>query len=279
MRFMNRNRNNEPLSNEQIQKLAPSAFAGQPHESRSNRYTFIPTSDVIEGLRQAGFSPVSAMQSTSRIAGKEFFTKHMIRFRSPETNLTQVGDTTVEAILMNSHDGTSQYTIALGAFRLACLNGLIVSEGFAESIKVRHTGNIIERVIESTHSLIQMAPKVITAIREWKQILLSNDEQLLLAQAALDVRFEDNPPVTADRLLVAHRNADVPNDLYTVFNRIQENVVRGGLRYETPSLPQGNGGYSIPRKNRTREVKGIDQNTRLNRALWTLAEEMAKLKQ
>lgn len=274
-----RNRTNEPLSNEQIQKIAPSVFAGQPHLSRSDRYAFIPTSDVIGGMREAGFLPVQVSQSLSRIAGKELFTKHMLRFRSSNQELTQVGDTAVEAILVNSHDGTSCYEISLGAFRLACLNGMMVSEGMAESIKVRHTGNIINRIVDSTTKLIEMAPVVVNAIKTWKQILLSQDEQLVLAEGALALRFETDAPVTADKLLVVKRNADVPNDLWSVFNRVQENTVRGGLRYITPARNDESGNYVIPsRRNRTREVKGIDQNSRLNRELWALAEKMAALK-
>ena len=273
----NRNRNNEPLTNEQIQKIAPSAFAGQAHGSRSDRYAFIPTVEIIDGLRDNGFVPVAVSQSLSRIAGKELFTKHQIRFRSVSESITVLGDTAVEAVLVNSHDGTSQYEISLGAFRLACLNGLMVAEGIAEVVKVRHTGNIIQRVIESTHNLIQFAPKVVEAIKTWKQIILSQDEQLVLAESALALRFEDDAPVTADKLLLAKRNADVPNDLWTVFNRIQENTVRGGLRYVAPSSNE-NGVYVAPRRNRTREVRGIDQNSRLNRELWALAEKMAALK-
>jgi hypothetical protein len=277
-RFTNRNRNNEPLTDEQIQKFAPSAFAGQAHDSRSDRYTFIPTIEVIGGLRRAGFAPVFASQSTSRIEGKELFTKHMIRFRSLEQNLTQVGDTAVELAMTNSHDGTSLYEFSLGAFRLACLNGLMVSEGLVQSVKVRHSGNIIDRVIESTRNLIQFAPTVVEAIREWKQIVLSPAEQQILAAGALALRFEENAPVAAERLLRAQRSADTNNDLWTVFNRIQENAVNGGLRYQHEQRDPETNEYLGTRNARTRQVKGIDNNTRLNRELWTLAQRMAELK-
>ncbi len=273
-----RNRTNEPLSNEQIQKIAPSVFAGQPHLSRSDRYAFVPTVEVIDGMRDAGFFPVSVSQSLSRIAGKELFTKHSLRFRSQDQQLTQVGDTAVEAVLVNSHDGTSCYEISLGAFRLACLNGMMVSEGLAESIKVRHSGNIIQRIVESTTKLIQMAPVVVDAIKTWKQILLSPAEQNVLAESALALRFEDVAPITADKLLITHRTADASSDLWSVFNRVQENAVRGGLRYIAPASTDGEGNYIASRRNRTREVKGIDQNTRLNRELWALAQKMADLK-
>ena len=272
---MNRNRNNEPLSNDQIQRYAPSVFAGQAHDSRSQRYAFIPTVEVIDGLRQAGLVPVAATQSRSRIAGKEYFTKHMIRFRSTNEALTQVGDTAVEVVLVNSHDGTSQYELSLGAFRLACLNGMMVSEGLVQSVKVRHTGNIIERVVELTHSLVQQAPLVTDAIKTWKQIEMDQNEQQILAESALALRFDGTAPITADKLLMVNRNADAHNDLWTVFNRIQENAVRGGIRYYSESTP---GDASTMRRNRTREVAGIDNNSKLNRELFALAAKFAALK-
>lgn len=70
-----------PLTNEQLRRLAPSAFASGKHESRSARYTYIPTAAVIDGLRANGFASTFAKQGGSRIPGKTAFTKHLIRFR------------------------------------------------------------------------------------------------------------------------------------------------------------------------------------------------------
>ena len=69
------------LSNDQLMRLAPSAFASEKHESRSDRYAYIPTSEVMDGLRDNGFIPVFAKQGRSRVPGKAEFTKHLIRFR------------------------------------------------------------------------------------------------------------------------------------------------------------------------------------------------------
>ena len=275
---VNRNRNGDPLTNDQLQKFAPSAFAGQAYDAMSDRYSFIPTIEIIEGMRDAGFVPVAARQSRSRLTGKSYFTKHQIRFRDLSANLTQVGDTAVEVVITNSHDGTSCLEEMLGAFRLACLNGMMVSEGLAESIKIRHTGNIIERVVEYTHSLIQMAPRVVNAIQNWKQITLSSDEQVILAEGALALRWPAVAPVSACQLLTVKRNQDVNNDLWTTFNRIQENAVNGNIPYTTLAHILPDGGHVDARRNRTRQVTGIDQSTKLNRELWTLAEKMAELK-
>jgi len=63
------------------------------------------------------------------------------------------------------------------------------------------------------------------------------------------------------------RFEDRGNDLWTTFNRIQENLMRGGL-----SGHNRNG-----RRLTTRPIAGVSENVRLNRALWTLTERMAQL--
>lgn len=260
-----------PLTNEQIQKVAPSAFAGQAYEKQSDRYAFVPTSAVIDGMRANGFQPYTAFQSLSRVPGKALFTKHRITFRQDGQVALAVGDTVTELVMTNSHDGTSCYVLDLGAFRLACLNGLMVAESLVQAIRIRHTGSIIDAVIEGTTSLVSQAGVMIETIKSWKQITLSNDEQRIFAESALTLRFPEQAPITAGELLNPRRQVDTSNDLYTVFNRVQENAIQGGTRYIS-------GQGDTLRRNRTRAVTGIDQSSTLNKALWSLAEKMAELK-
>ena len=109
-------RGDAPLSEDQMRGAAPSVFAEGKHASRSERYTYIPTIDVLRGLRKEGFEPFMVAQSKSRIEGRSEYTKHMIRMRHaaqvnarPEAN---------EIILINSHDGASSYQMLAGVFRL-----------------------------------------------------------------------------------------------------------------------------------------------------------------
>src|SRR6185369_15708527 len=74
-------RSESPLPEEQMRIAAPSIFATGKHASRSDRYTYIPTIEVLRGLRKEGFEPFMVAQSRSRIAGKTEFTKHLIRMR------------------------------------------------------------------------------------------------------------------------------------------------------------------------------------------------------
>lgn len=259
------------LSNEEIKRWAPSAFAAQPYHTQSSRYAFIPTSAVIDGMRQAGFLPVKASQSRSRIEVKRGFTKHMIRFRS-DMSPAVVGNSVLEAVLINSHDGSSAYKLLCGVFRFVCSNGMVVADSLLESIHIRHQGDVIQQVIDGSHRILKQAPKVQDTIAQWSNLLLAPAEQKLLAQSAHSLRFpvdeetgKANTEVIADQLLAPRRSNDSGSDLWSTFNRVQENCVKGiKKRWNRPGA---------------RAIKGIDQDVRLNRALWTLAEKFAELKQ
>lgn len=264
-----------PLSMDQLRAIVPAAFATHPHESRSSRYTFIPTSDVIQGMADAGFVPVAAKQGKTRTAGKENFTKHMIRFRSIKQNL-RTADSQVETVLVNGHDGTSRYKLMAGIFRFICENGLIVADSLLESINVMHSGNVIPEVVEGAQFIFDNASKVIDASEAWKIIDLEPAEQNAFAEVAHELRFprdaegKTTTEVTPQMLLNARRSEDEGSDLWRTFNRVQENATQGF---------RGRYNWELRRRQRgVRAIKNIDGDVKINRALWSLGEKMAALK-
>ncbi|MHB0670441.1 DUF932 domain-containing protein [Roseomonas mucosa] len=268
------------LSDEDIRKLAPSAFAGEAHESRSARYTYIPTAEVIAGMRENGFMPMWAGQARTRDAGRVGHTKHMLRFRhagAPPAALRRVGDTFPEIVLLNSHDGTSAYRVMSGVFRLACLNGMIVAERQGAEVRVPHKGDVVRQVVEGSYEVLDDARRALEAAEAWRGVTLSRDEQRAFGEAARMLRFGDaegrtGAPITPEQLLAPRRAEDAGDDLWRTFNRVQENAIRGGL------TAWGRDAQNRPRRVTSREVTGIDGDVRLNRALWTLTERMAELK-
>src|SRR3954447_6803222 len=90
---------------QQVMTAAPSAFAQQAHASRSGRYQFVSTEQVIIEMSKNGFEVFHASQSKSRVFGMENFTKHMLRFRSTSASLINVNDLAPEVVLINSHGG------------------------------------------------------------------------------------------------------------------------------------------------------------------------------
>ena len=264
-------RSDTPLAEEQMRQTAPSIFAAGKHDSRSERYTYIPTIDVLRGLRREGFEPFMVAQSRCRTEGKTEYTKHMIRMRHagqvstrPEAN---------EIILINSHDGASCYQMLAGAFRFVCCNGLVVGQ-VANDIRIPHKGNIQGEVIEGAFRVLEDFEAVDASIDGMKALQLNEDEQRAMATAALALRYgertEGQPPapVTAEQLIEARWPEDLGHSLWTTFQRLQENALRGGQPGRTT---QG-------RRVHTRVVGSIDRGVSLNRALWVLAEEMRKLK-
>lgn len=264
------------LSDAEILSSVPSVFATEAHESRSARFAPIATIDVLNGLRKEGFEAVQAAQSRTRDASRREFTKHMLRLRHQSSKIENVGDESFEIVLINANDGTSAYKMVPGVFRLVCLNGLMVGEGYDE-VKVRHSGNAIADVIEGAYRVLGEAPRVTEQIGEFKGITLNRDERAAFAEAAHILRFpnqeERAAPVAAGRLLEPRRSADVTSTLWNTFNVAQENIIRGGQRGRV----YDDNGRS--RRASSRAVNGIDQASALNRALWTLTERMAQIRQ
>jgi hypothetical protein len=269
------------LETNELRRQVPSAFAPSKHDSRSDRYSYIPTSAVIEGLIANNFHPFSAKQGGSRIEGKSDFTKHMIRFRQTDSDkgLT-VGGNFPEIVLINSHDGTSAYKLMAGFFRLVCSNGLIVADSVVGEISIQHKGDVVANVIDASLKIIENMPKAVRQIEAWSSVELTPAEQNIFAEQAHRYRFADadgqvTTPIEPKQLLDVRRRGDAGNDLYSTFNRIQEATVRGGLTAYEPLTP---GMRRRPRRVTTREVRGIDGDKKLNQALWSMAEEMARLK-
>lgn len=264
-------RANTELSVDTLRRITPSLFAENPHESRSDKYSFVSTVDVLNGLYDEGFRVFNASQSRTRIPGKRDFTKHMLRLRhaSHLGQVATVGDSIPELVLINSHDGASSFQLMGGLFRFVCSNGMVVPDSQCQTLKVQHSGNVLDKVKAGAFEVLDGLTRIVESRDDMQRIELRRDEQRALAQAALAVRYDEgSAPIDADDLLMARRWDDRGDDLWRVFNRIQENATKGGIR----------GRNAAGRRTSTRAVSGIDQDVKLNRALWTLAETMRQIK-
>lgn len=281
--FGNRNgarffQSNNPIDLRDLENIAPSVFAEGAHGSRSDKYVHIPTREVVGALVKEGFQPYSVMQGGSRDEAKRGFTKHLIRFRH-ETALQEanaVGKHVHEVCVLNSHDGTSSYRIFAGVFRMVCKNGMVVADGDVREVRVGHTGSDVpHKVVEGSFEVLNALPAVEDKIHRLEGTRLTTPEQHAFARAALVARYgESNPPVTPEQALGLRRHEDADQSLWSTLNVVQENIVRGGLRY---NLRDENTGR-IKQRRRTSAMNGIQDNVNVNRALWALADEMARLK-
>ena len=260
-------RSDYPLSDDQIHRVAPSIFADAPHESRSERYSYIQTATVLTELRKEGFQPFMVCQTRVRDEGKREHTKHMLRLR----HASQInGAEANEIVLLNSHDGTSSYQMLSGLLRFVCSNGLVFGDTFAD-VRVPHKGDVAGQVIEGAYEVLHGFERVQESRDAMRDITLNDGEAEVFARSALALKYDESGkalPITETQILRPRRFDDNLADLWSVFNRVQENLVKGGLA----------GRAANGRQQRTRPVQGIDQNVRLNRALWLLADGLRQLK-
>ncbi|MGE6498209.1 DUF932 domain-containing protein [Cupriavidus metallidurans] len=261
-------RSDYPLSDDQIHRVAPSIFADAPHESRSQRYVYIPTAAVLTELRKEGFQPFMVTQTRVRDEGKREHTKHMLRLR----HASQInGAEANEIVLLNSHDGTSSYQMLAGMFRFVCSNGLVCGDTVAD-VRIPHKGDVAGSVIEGAYEVLSGFERVKDSRDAMRAITLDDGESEVFARAALALKYDptDNKPapITESQILMPRRFDDRRPDLWSVFNRTQENLTKGGLH----------GRSANGRRQQTRPIQGIDSDVRLNRALWMLADGLRQLK-
>jgi hypothetical protein len=256
----NRTRNETPLTQQQMFIAAPSLFASAPHESRSEKYVFEPTMNVITELTKQGIYPIYAAQRKTKKQGYANFTKHLVIMREAPNGKT-VSEYTPEILITNSHDGSTSRIAELGFFRMVCANGLILNEanmGKFSSSHINHNDDFIEGVF----SVLATAKDTSTKIEAMKDRILSFDEAKIFAQAGMEIRWP-KPPITAEKCVnTMRRYEDEGLSLWKVFNRVQEQLQRGGMR---PAHQRGQ------RTITTRPVTSIDETIRINRELGQLA--------
>ena len=267
----------EFLSEDSLRRVVPSVFTDTAHESRSDRFRPIPTHVVLSALQRNGWGVVLAAQGQTRDASKQEHTKHMLRLRRLDAKTTgrRVGDVYPEVVLVNGNDGSSAYHLMAGLLRLVCLNGMTVSEQSFQPVRVSHTGDVVSKVIEGSYRVLGDSEQALDAADTWAGFNLPGDIQMGFAQAAHVIRFGDaegnvpaNHPIRPEQLLERRRPQDGRNDLWSTFNIVQENVIRGGL-HGTRLADNGSS-----QRVTTRPIRGIDGDQRMNRALWTLAQAL-----
>ncbi|WP_373225156.1 DUF932 domain-containing protein [Enterobacter cloacae complex sp. ESBL7] len=258
---INQIRRDRPLTHEELHQHVPSVFGEDKHASRSERYSYIPTITLLENLHREGFQPFFACQSRVRDPDRREHTKHLLRLRrAGQIN----GQHVPEIIILNSHDGASSFQLLPGIFRSVCTNSLVCGQLFGE-IRVPHRGDIVGKVIEGAYEVLGVFDRVEEKREAMEALLLPPPAQQALANAALTYRFgEEHQPVTATQILTPRRYEDRQDDLWTTYQRLQENLLKGGLSGRTA---QG-------KRTHTRAVNGIDGDVKLNRALWVMAESL-----
>ncbi|MBW1672087.1 MAG: DUF932 domain-containing protein [Deltaproteobacteria bacterium] len=255
------------ISNDGLRRIAPSIFADHADFEVSDRYSFVPTIELVDMFRDNNWFPSYVSQTAGKTPGGLAVAKHQIRFRQAGSGDTaRLNDSVMELVLTNSHNRSSGFLLDAGLFRKVCDNGLIVKDSNFGGISIRHTGNAPEIALEAAVKMVDEIPLLQKTIDQWQCIDLDATTQLQIARRGAELRWGDASPVSDKTLLRAHRYADDKGDLWSTFNRVQENLIRGGNR----------GRGSTGRRLTTREIGSIDVGRKINRGLWEHAAGIAE---
>lgn len=261
-------KNQEFLSTEQIKSKAPSIFTSTAAQGVSDKYTHIPTSNVIDDMDLLGWKVVDAKEVKARKGIG--FQKHLLVFRNEDVVINGAdGDTVFPQILLtNSHDGKNSFTFTAGLFRMICENGLVVSTEQFEDVKMRHMGYTFEELQEQIKGMVERLPLTVESMNKMKQIEMSQEASLEFARKAVTTRFKENEieniSVDVNELLAPTRNEDMGNDLWSVFNVVQEKILEGDFNYTF--------GVKV---RKARKIKNFNQDLKINKELFNLALEYA----
>jgi len=253
------------LDSEALRGRAPAVYADAAHESTSPAYTFLSTQKVLEALSRAGFLPVEASQTATRVRSP-LHARHLVRLRR-RYETVEIADSIPELILTNSHDGSAAYHLRIGIHRVVCRNGMVCSDGKFSVWRVAHRGDILDELIAAALQMAERFEALAAQVARMERTHLEPTQRLEFAARAATIRYPEGLPHGLDpaKLLVPRRSEDVGEDAWRTLNVVSEHVLRGGIRL------LDNGG----RRRSTRGISSISSNIRVNTALWEVAAALA----
>lgn len=258
------------LTKDQIKNVCPVAFKTAPTSGKvSSKYCMVNTETVIDDLEKLGWFPVQAAQRKSR--GKDtIFSKHMISFQNPDIKIKGKNgdDAYPRIILTNSHDGFNSFQFRVGIFRLVCSNGLVIADEDFSSFKIRHTGYTFQELRNIMAQVVEDLPNKIQVLNKMQTRMLTSQEMRELANRAmqiradkLDVEFDDKAILD---VLTPTREEDKGEDLWTVFNILQEKVTQGGYLTALKGA----------KVRKARKIKSFEKDLKVNQELFKAAVAM-----
>jgi len=250
-----------PLTIQDLKNNAPSIFTTEPSYKVSKKYSFIPTTRILEDLNKLGWEPYEASQRKSRASKDTMFTKHLIRFRNKSVG--QLGDSIPEVVLTNSHDGRNSFNLHAGLFRLVCSNGLIIADKTFDQVKIKHQWYNMEEITKVTNNMLDKIPTIVGSINDMDSRELSDREKRVFAKQAMLTRWpKGNDMLDIDDMLQSIRVGDKGNSVWKVYNVVQEKLIKGGLVFNNKR----------EKVQKLRPIINIDRKIDVNKNLWELAE-------
>ena len=271
--------NDQFKSLEELKEIAPSIFTEKGSDKTSSKYTHIPTDRVIKDLELLGWGVVDAKEVNAR--QDKGYQKHLVVFRNPDVSInkksTNVDGEVFEDIVFpqilvtNSHDGKNSFKFQAGLYRMVCENGLVIVDQQFEDYTIRHMGYDFEALQGVIKDMISNLDLTVESMNKMRKIELDENQQFEFAKKLLDIRVEGTDNLYREEqigdILVPQRKEDFGDDLWSVFNRVQENIVEGNFKYYNAK--------TLGTERQARPIKNFKQDMDVNKKLFSAALEYA----
>lgn len=230
----------------------------QPHSRVSSKYQLVPTKLIAQKFYDLGFKLDEYKSVRVRDSSRIGYQKHFVRLSHPTLLNSRHGDLKFQLLITNSHDGSSSFMMQLGIFRMVCANGLVVGTVF-ESVSLRHSGRVLEEIEPAIEKIVAQITKLDEALDKMKARQMNTAEIAKFYNEAVKFRYGEKAQGD-DVEILSRRIADDANDLFTIYNRVQEALVRG-------SRVVGSNG----RFRQRRAITNISKDKAINEKLFDLA--------
>ena len=272
--MLNLNGQQDYMTKDQLKEVCPLAFAEAPtNPDVSGKYLFVNTETIVDDLDKLGWKPVQAAQRKGR--GKStIFSKHMVAFQNPDIMIKgKDGDDSFPRIIMtNSHDGMQAFKFSVGIYRLVCSNGLVVADEQFSDFKIKHKGYSFEELRGVVNEAVADLPNKVEVLNDMKQRILTQEEKSKLALDAMLIRAGIEPDSdkakkfnyddeTIIDILDPKRAEDKGDDLWRVFNVIQEKITQGDFHAALTGA----------KVRKVRKIKSFEKDLKVNKQLFKLA--------
>jgi len=244
---------------------------GDPEKTKAERFRAVPTATAVQALVDAGYTTVKAQGMKSRSRAVNPYGKHLVRMRHNDATPT-VGDSVPEIVLLNANDGTSSLRMLAGLYRLVCSNGLVIATAQIAAITIRHSSPrlVAESVRDAAADIAARTAMIGPTVAAWQALPMPIVDQEEFAREAMTLRgIPADSPIRPYQVINARRTEDLSENLWTVFNRVQENLSRPGIA-ATRIREDGS-----RRRISLRALRNVPQTVSFNTKLWELADRYA----
>jgi len=236
--------------------------ATMPHAKVSKNYKFVNTQEIVDKFIERGWQQTKYQEAYTR--KYQGFQTHVVTLSPNDSSLEKVGDSVLRILITNNHHASKALRIQFGLYRLVCSNGLVISDAEFDAVSIRHMGATVDEQVDAFIEKIYVAAeKLREKIAQYKAKTLDLAEMRAFARKALETRFK--PELITDTMIGAalypNRLEDISNDAWTVFNRVQENIIRG---FE-----------SADRDRRIRRITSVKKDMEINEKLWDILAKAA----